>query len=147
MPGFASGLFATVRPIDPTQPQRLPYSLGIALQGTESLALVRSPATTASTSNPDGRHPSFAVNSRRNRIRRSARTGLRAEWRVTALASDAQQQALAVIEGKKDTLSSIERLEVAFIEPLDIYSLSDRALKYGFVFIGLTFGCSCCSKC
>jgi inner membrane protein len=29
---------------------------------------------------------------------------------------------------------------VRFIEPIDIYSLSDRALKYAFLFIGLTFG-------
>jgi len=29
---------------------------------------------------------------------------------------------------------------VRFFQPIDIYSLSDRALKYGFLFIGLTFG-------
>jgi len=34
-----------------------------------------------------------------------------------------------------------ERIDVRFIEPINIYWLSDRALKYGFLFIGLTFGC------
>ena len=36
-------------------------------------------------------------------------------------------------------MPSVERLQIGFIEPIDIYSLSDRALKYGFLFIGLTF--------
>jgi len=29
---------------------------------------------------------------------------------------------------------------VRFIEPVNIYSQSDRAVKYGFLFVGLTFG-------
>src|SRR5262249_915606 len=33
-----------------------------------------------------------------------------------------------------------ERIEVRFIDPIDIYSLSDRALKYGFLFVAITFG-------
>jgi inner membrane protein len=47
----------------------------------------------------------------------------------------------ALYDGKKEGLTAVERLEVGFIEPIDIYSLSDRALKYAFLFIGLTFGC------
>ena len=142
VPGFASGLHATVTPIDPTQPQRLPYSLTIALQGTESLAIVPVAGDNRISLKSEWPHPSFGGQFLpQPDSQRVGKDGFAAEWRVTALASNAQQQALAVIEGKKDTLSSIERLEVAFIEPLDIYSLSDRALKYGFVFIGLTFGC------
>src|SRR5262249_28481174 len=40
LPGIASGLHAIAAPIDPTEPQRLPYALSITLLGTESLGLV-----------------------------------------------------------------------------------------------------------
>jgi inner membrane protein involved in colicin E2 resistance len=65
-----------------------------------------------------------------------------AGWNVSALASGAQRQLLERIEGRKECAEGgcADRLEVRFIEPIDVYSLSDRALKYGFLFIALTFG-------
>jgi inner membrane protein len=38
-------------------------------------------------------------------------------------------------------LACVDHIEVRFIEPIDIYALSDRALKYGFLFIATTFAC------
>ncbi|WP_280153411.1 cell envelope integrity protein CreD [Piscinibacter sp. XHJ-5] len=37
------------------------------------------------------------------------------------------------------TAGCIEAFDVAFIDPVNPYSLSDRAIKYGLLFIGLTF--------
>jgi inner membrane protein len=69
------------------------------------------------------------------------KAGFVANWAITALSSNAQQRALDLADGRKTASAAIEGLEVGFIDPVDIYSLSDRALKYGFMFIGLTFGC------
>jgi inner membrane protein len=38
-------------------------------------------------------------------------------------------------------LACVDHIEVRFMEPIDVYALSDRAIKYGFLFIALTFGC------
>ena len=90
----------------------------------------------------DWRHPNFGGQFLpQPESQQIDKNGFVAQWTVTALASNAQQQVQALLEGRKEGLSSIERLEVGFIEPIDIYSLSGRALKYGFLFIGLTFGC------
>jgi len=141
-PNIARGLHAATPPIDPTQPRRLPYSLAIVLQGTESLGIVPVADNTRVTHKSDWRPPSFGGQFLpQPESQQIGKDGFTAQWTVTALASNAQQQIQALLDGKKDGLSSIDRLDVGFIEPIDIYSLSDRALKYGFLFIGLTFGC------
>jgi inner membrane protein len=90
----------------------------------------------------DWRHPSFGGQFLpQPESQQIGNDGFTGQWMVTALASNAQQQIQALLDGKKEGLASIDRLDVGFIEPIDIYSLSDRALKYGFLFIGLTFGC------
>ena len=140
--GIASGLHGTTAPIDPTQAQRLPYSLAMSLRGTESLGIVPIADINRVSLKSDWRHPNFGGQFLpQPESQQIDKDGFVAQWTVTALASNAQQQVQALIDGKKEGLSSIERLEVGFIEPIDIYSLSDRALKYGFLFIGLTFGC------
>lgn len=140
--GIASGLHATSAPIDPTQPQRLPYSLAIDLQGTQSLGIVPVADSNRVSLKSDWPHPSFGGQFLpQAESQQIGKEGFAAQWTVTALASNAQQQVQALVAGRKDGLESIERLDIGFIEPIDIYSLSDRALKYGFLFIGLTFGC------
>jgi inner membrane protein len=142
VPGFGSGLHATATSVDPTKPQRLPYSLAINLQGTESLGIVPIADNKRVNLKSDWPHPSFGGQFLpQPESQQIGKEGFAAQWVVTALASNAQQQVQALFHGAKDGLSSIERLEVGFIEPIDIYSMSDRALKYGFLFIGLTFGC------
>jgi inner membrane protein len=135
-------MHATVTPVDPTTPQRLPYSLAITLQGTESLEIVPVADNNRVNLKSDWPHPSFGGQFLpQPESQQIGKDGFAAQWTITALASNAQQQVQALFDGRKSGLSSIERLEVGFIEPIDIYSLSDRALKYGFLFIGLTFGC------
>jgi inner membrane protein len=60
--------------------------------------------------------------------------GFTAEWRVNALASSARG---AIEDGR--TLGGLQSLGVRLIDPITPYPLTDRALKYGFLFIGITF--------
>lgn len=142
VPGIASGLHATAAPVDPYQPQHLPYSLKINLQGTESLGIVPIADNNRVSLKSDWPHPGFGGQFLpQPESQQIGKEGFSAQWTITALASNAQQQVQTLFDGGKAGLPSIERLDVGFIEPIDIYSLSDRALKYGFLFIGLTFGC------
>ncbi len=59
--------------------------------------------------------------------------GFTASWEISSLASTAQQQAGAGLLGTIDTL------DVTLIQPSDPYKLSDRATKYGVLFVLLTF--------
>jgi len=143
LPHAPSGLHALLPEFDPGKQQRLEYSLTIDLLGTESLAIVPIADNNHVRLTSDWPHPSFGGQFLpRPESQRRARDGFEAQWMVSALASNAQQQVLAH-EGRKECRDGfcVERLEVRFIEPIDIYSLSDRALKYGFLFVGLTFGC------
>jgi inner membrane protein len=112
------------------------------LQGTESLAIVPLAQDNRVMLTSNWPHPSFRGQFLpQPQSQQVGRDGFTAQWHLTALASRAQQQVQALFDAKKDGLAAVERLEVAFIEPIDIYSLSDRAVKYGFLFVGLTFGC------
>ena len=142
LPKMTGGLHASVPAFDPTIPQRLAYAIKMNLQGAESLAVVPLADINRVALKSDWPHPSFRGHFLpQPQSQQIGKEGFAAQWSITSLASSAQQQMLSLIDPKKDATPPIEQLEVGFIEPIDIYSLSDRAVKYGFLFIGLTFGC------
>ena len=59
--------------------------------------------------------------------------GFLATWSLSSLAAATQQQ---IITGGND----IDTLNVSLLTPIDPYKLSDRATKYGILFVLLTFG-------
>jgi len=138
LPGLDSGVHATVAPIDPAQAQRFAFTLSLRVQGTQALAIVPVADDNRVRLTSNWPHPSFTGQFLPQADTQAVgRDGFVAQWAVTSLASAAQQQ----LAGGKAPVAAVERLEVGFIEPIDIYSLSDRALKYGFLFVALTFGC------
>ncbi|MSQ51400.1 MAG: cell envelope integrity protein CreD [Betaproteobacteria bacterium] len=139
---LGSGVHALIPDFDPGKPARFDYLLDIALQGTESLALMPMAQATRMRLESDWPHPSFGGKFLPMADTRVGQSGFEAAWNVSGLASSAQSQFLAAMKEGKDCFGAAcaDRIEVRFIEPIDIYSLSDRALKYGFLFIGLTFG-------
>jgi len=68
--------------------------------------------------------------------------GFQAVWRISSLSTEAQQQlrqreaSAAENDGRLPALDSIR---TAFIEPVNVYSMADRATKYGMLFVVLTF--------
>jgi inner membrane protein len=138
-----SGLHASLPAIDPTRPQRLEYSLEVGLLGTESLSIVPLAGNETVRLVSDWPHPSFGGQFLPRPDSRRPEKGFDARWIVSALASGAQQQILALLDSRRDCSAGLcaDGLSVQFIEPVAIYTLSDRALKYGFLFVGITFGC------
>ena len=126
--------------------------VGLELVGTGDLAFAPVGASTQVTLASDWPHPSFG--GRFLPLDRDVKdSGFTARWQLNALATTAPQSTAAGAaacrlddnvggEGASAEArgaSCIETFGVAFIDPVSPYVLSDRATKYGFLFIALTF--------
>ena len=105
--------------------------IGIELVGTRLLAIAPVADQTQVRLRSDWPHPSFQGRFLPNE-REIGDHGFNAWWRISALATSAPHDVRAQAE-------HIERFAVEFIDPVNAYSLADRATKYGVLFIGLTF--------
>jgi len=124
-------------------------TIALELAGTESFAFAPVGETTQLKLTADWPHPSF--NGRfLPADREVTTTGFEASWRVSALASRAGQDLLAghALCRPDATVTSapgtpaqrcIETFGVSFMDPVSPYVLSDRATKYGLLFVALTF--------
>ena len=119
--------------------------VALDLVGTGDLAFAPVGDTTTVALASDWPHPSFA-----GRFLPSEREvtpqGFSARWQLSALATSAPQELLngGAVCGLGTGAGEprprcIETLGVAFIDPVNAYVLSDRATKYGLIFIALTF--------
>jgi inner membrane protein len=129
-------------------PLAVQMTLGIVGTGDLSFAPVGDTTHVALASNWP--HPSFS--GRFLPLASEVRDdGFRAEWKLNALATSAPQEAAAGApacvfgDTPPDAPSGrararcVETFGVAFIDPVSPYTLSDRATKYGLLFIALTF--------
>jgi inner membrane protein len=87
-------------------------------------------------------HPSFSGRFLPDR-RTVGADGFRAEWRLSQFATGIEEPVRLLGEGVRTANGSgaLDAYEfgVSFIEPVDVYRLSDRAVKYGMLFVLLTF--------
>jgi len=109
--------------------------LEFVLDGTRSLAVVPAGDDTRVALSSPWPHPLFGGSFLPNE--RSIDTaGFKAEWAVSSLASAAQEQLRRSLRNEG---GSVEQLEVALVDPVDVYTQADRASKYGILFVLLTF--------
>ena len=84
-------------------------------------------------------HPSFGGDFL-PRTRSVSAAGFEASWQVPALSTQAQRQfAQMVRQGPREPGAEMDSLSVSLPDPVDVYRLSERATKYGMMFIVLTF--------
>lgn len=123
--------------------------LELELVGTESISVVPLGGDTQVQLTSNWPHPSFSGQFLPVE-RKVTDDGFEASWRVSSLASTAQQDVLQQETGKRRVAcgpsanssvnaSCVETFSVTFVDPSNTYALSDRATKYGLLFIGLTF--------
>jgi inner membrane protein len=135
----------------------LDVTLKLEVAGTQSLAIVPVADTTVVKLDANWPHPAFG-----GRFLPSERhigaQGFDATWRVTSLASTARQEwikgaalcpalgqgeqpahGVRPVSGGVDAGGCVESFSVSFIDPINPYVLSDRATKYGLLFVALTF--------
>jgi len=126
----------------------LQAEVALDLVGTADLAFAPVADTTTVALVSDWPHPSFAGRFLPNE-REVTATGFSARWQLSALATSAPQELLnggtvcalgGDVSGTSDGKGRcVETFGVAFMDPVSAYVLSDRATKYGLLFIALTF--------
>lgn len=140
-----SGVHATLAPAAPGQTLRLATRLDLQLAGAESLAVVPVGKRNRIDLRSTWPHPNFqGLSPWRSSV--SAR-GFRAEWQVASLATDVQRQFLAGRMPRPfgdaasgvDAAGGLDALGVVLADPVDAYTMADRATKYGVLFVVLTF--------
>jgi len=152
-PTYSRGLHASLPDAVRDRPDGLSIALDLELVGTERVTIVPLGSYTEVQMTSGWPHPSFS-----GRFLPSEREvrddGFQAQWRLSSLATTAQQD---VVEGKPvcehpvtedgvgyapppgNARECADSFSVAFVDPVNPYSLSDRATKYGVLFIALTF--------
>ncbi|MDH3321092.1 MAG: cell envelope integrity protein CreD [Betaproteobacteria bacterium] len=106
------------------QPQSFEFAFAIELAGSTAFAVAPLGSNTTVTMRSDWPHPSFAGRFLPLRHEIGAQ-GFLAEWQVSQYAAPG--------------VANRQELAVSFIEPAGLYQQLERASKYGFLFIGLTF--------
>ena len=114
----------------------LDYRLDLQLRGTAMLRLAPVGRQTEVTMRSDWPHPNFAVGMLPSE-RTVSESGFEATWRVPYLARPAPQSWTLESDGYQRFGG--EMLGAGFVEPVDFYALVERSLKYGLMFIAVTF--------
>ena len=124
--------------------------MDFVLKGTQSLAVAPIGNSNKLVLNSTWRHPSFDGYSPRSEISDS---GFSATWEVSSLTSNLQARmqgeqldaslsdaAASLYNDASDTaISGIDSMKVSLIDRIDVYTQTDRASKYGILFVVLTF--------
>jgi inner membrane protein len=108
------------------------FALDLSLDGTEQLNIAPVGDSNHIQLNSAWPSPLFA-GSFLPRSRDVTPQGFKATWDISSLASATQTQIAAGAQ-------SLDGLNVDLITPIDPYKLSDRAVKYGILFVIVTFG-------
>jgi inner membrane protein len=136
LPGYASGMHVPLELAElKAAGATIPFGFTLYLSGTERQQFV--PVGTNNIVNMESNwaHPQFS-GSFLPEARTVDDSGFKASWRVSAMASSAQQQLAAPeAEGR----ARLDSFGMGFIEPVNIYAQADRATKYGLLFVALTF--------
>lgn len=137
----AGGIHARLPAPRPGDVLSLETHLELALAGTESLAIAPLGARNDIAIQSAWPHPRFE-GAFLPRTREVGPEGFHAQWQVPSLASNAQGQFLA---GAKEDAAArgaagVESIAVSLVDPVNPYTLADRASKYGILFVLLTFG-------
>ena len=107
--------------------------LDFVLAGTETLSVAPLGERTTVAIESAWPHPRFE-GAFLPRSREVSDGGFKARWEVTALASNAQAQFLSA------EAPAVESIGISMADPVNPYMQADRATKYGFLFVLLTFG-------
>lgn len=155
-PTYARGLHAGLSESVRGEATGLTATLDLELVGTERLAIVPIGGNTEVQMSSSWPHPSFSGQFLPSE-REVTKAGFTARWRLSSLATTAQKD---IADGKRVCVNSgggggddsseyatgnatprecAESFSVAFVDPVNPYTLADRATKYGVLFIALTF--------
>lgn len=132
---IGNGVHAPVGTL-PTTARTYRFAIDLRLMGAQSLEVVPAGKETAVNIRSPWPHPSF-IGQFLPETRTIGPDGFEAVWRTSRLATNIEH-ALDTCDTRCTQLLATT-LGVSFIEPVDIYLKTERAAKYGFLYVILTF--------
>ena len=114
------------------------FTIDLPLQGTDSLSVAPIGRETRVTMHSDWPHPSFTGELLPN-MRTVGPAGFEAAWQTSFLATNLLELVNRCLASTTCSRLSPPVVGVTLIDPVDQYVHTDRAIKYGVLFIALTF--------
>ncbi|MBC7804238.1 MAG: cell envelope integrity protein CreD [Candidatus Parcubacteria bacterium] len=115
------------------------FKIALSLLGTERLDIVPVGATTAVSLASVWPHPSFTGRILPDAGMKVSSEGFAASWRTSHFATNLAHLHQRCVQLRQCDAFNQHSLGVSFIQPVDLYQTVERSVKYGFLFIGLTF--------
>jgi inner membrane protein len=130
-----NGIHAKMNKLNPEAMNKYAFNISIKLKGMGVLEFMPIGKQTTVNMTSNWPHPSFVGNL--PDARKVAETGFTASWQTSHLSSNLNQ-----VFDKCETRSCGSQsagIGVSYLQPVDIYQQAERTVKYGFLFIALTF--------
>lgn len=134
---IGEGVHVTLPVLDTGKATQLNFAFDLRLQGTGSLKVLPVGKTSSVSLKANWPHPSFVGNFLPAK-REINDQGFSADWQTSFFSTNLQEAMDRCIVGDCDGLNG-RSFGVSFIDPVDQYLKSDRAIKYALLFIVLTF--------
>ena len=116
---------------------QLETRVGLVLQGTETFGMLPLGDSNDLRVSSTWPHPSFHGKSPPQQD--ISDKGFRAGWQVASVATNAQRRFLQAPSLASDGAGGGEAIGVSLFDPINPYTLADRATKYGLLFVLLNF--------
>ncbi|HEY4370585.1 MAG TPA: cell envelope integrity protein CreD [Burkholderiales bacterium] len=134
---IGSGISATLPQVKPDAAQDAEFSFTVDLTGMERLSFIPTGRETRVTLDADWGHPSFF-----GKFSPDSQIGsnhFSANWQTSFFSTNAKQAYATCAGSAKCEDFTANEFGVSFIQPVNLYLQLERAAKYGFLFVGLTF--------
>ncbi|MBT1269702.1 cell envelope integrity protein CreD [Pseudomonas sp. VS38] len=123
---------------DSHNPSPFDFAFDLRLQGTEQLQVVPAGKTSQVKLASNWPHPSFIGNFLPTQREVTAQ-GFSANWQTTFFSTNLEEALRGCLAERGCDDFNSRSFGVSFIDPVDQYLKSDRAIKYALLFIALTF--------
>lgn len=135
---LANGVHALLPALDEANGQRLDFAFNLKLQGTGQLAVTPIGRDTQVQLSSPWPHPSF-VGEFLPVTHDISAAGFSARWQTSFFATNFAEVLVDCVQRKDCATFNSRQFGVSFIDPVDQYLKTDRAIKYALLFIALTF--------
>ncbi|HVE53965.1 MAG TPA: cell envelope integrity protein CreD, partial [Ramlibacter sp.] len=120
--------------------QPLAFDVQMVVVGQERLSIVPLADENTAQLGSNWPHPSFGGEFLATR-RTVTDKGFDAQWSVSSLVSSARTQLLQAAKPERGAPAqagmALDSFDISLIEPLNVYAMTDRAVKYGLLFVAL----------
>lgn len=134
--GPRSGVQLSLGLVDIAKGNHFSFAFPLNIMGSDRLSIAAAGDQTTVALKSDWPHPSFQGRFLPN-TRSVSEHGFEARWQISALARSFERVIDSNIGANGATTS--ETLEIGFLEPVNIYLMSARAVNYGILFVVLIF--------